>query len=178
MPCRAGASSTLPKPILRGLEVVGLLHDAPAIFHCKPPLNRHWELTRIAATTSSSIIVNSVGVLSASVTCSSRARDLLATLKPLYVADHQCPKYPSKVAGVRTSSTLGRSASAIAAACADERSCGSVRGCALKARGIQSFEIMTAAKLSSQPRTESFGSRFHDRVRSGPRYDGVFEVLT
>ena len=27
--------------------------------------------------------------------------------------------------------------------------------CALKARGIQSFEIMTAAKLSSQPRTES-----------------------
>src|SRR5215469_3885294 len=32
------------------------------------------------------------------------------------------------------------------------RICGS---CALKARGIQSFEIMTAAKLSSQPRTES-----------------------
>jgi hypothetical protein len=33
---------------------------------------------------------------------------------------------------------------------------GGVReGCALKAYGIQSFEIMTAAKLSSQPRTES-----------------------
>src|SRR5215469_14826720 len=39
--------------------------------------------------------------------------------------------------------------------CANERPSGSVRGCALKARGIQSFEITTAAKLSSQPRTES-----------------------
>jgi hypothetical protein len=33
--------------------------------------------------------------------------------------------------------------------------CGSVRGCALKAYEIQSFEIVTAAKLSWQPRTES-----------------------
>ena len=39
--------------------------------------------------------------------------------------------------------------------CASGRSSGSVRGCALKARGIQSFETMIAAKLSSQPRTES-----------------------
>ena len=50
---------------------------------------------------------------------------------------------------------LGGYSSAIRAACAKERQCGPVRGCALKARGIQSFEIMTAAKLSSQPRTES-----------------------
>ena len=42
----------------------------------------------------------------------------------------------------------------------DERSAGkphaTIRGsCALKARGIQSFEIMTAVKRSRQPRTES-----------------------
>ena len=33
-----------------------------------------------------------------------------------------------RVAGVRTSSTLGRYSSAIRAACANERSCGSARG--------------------------------------------------
>ena len=32
---------------------------------------------------------------------------------------------------------------------------GICEGCALKAYGIQLFEITTAAKLSSQPRTES-----------------------
>src|SRR5712692_5012257 len=35
------------------------------------------------------------------------------------------------------------------------RSSGSVEGCALKAHGMQSSEMATAAKLSSQPRTES-----------------------
>jgi len=36
-----------------------------------------------------------------------------------------------------------------------ERSCGSARGCALKAHGVQFPEMETAAKPSSQPRTES-----------------------
>ena len=38
---------------------------------------------------------------------------------------------------------------------ANERPSGSVRGCALKARGIQSPEMEAAAKPSSQPRTKS-----------------------
>ena len=51
--------------------------------------------------------------------------------------------------------SLCRQSSKIRTVCANERPYGSVRGCALKARRIQSFETMTAAKLSSQPRTES-----------------------
>jgi hypothetical protein len=35
------------------------------------------------------------------------------------------------------------------------RSSGSVEGCALKAHGIQSPEMVTPVKLSSQPGTES-----------------------
>ena len=58
-------------------------------------------------------------------------------------------------ASVRTSGMLGRYSSAIRAACANKRSCGSVRGCALKAHGVQLSEMMTAAKPSQQPRTES-----------------------
>src|SRR5215471_20658264 len=58
-------------------------------------------------------------------------------------------------ASVRTSAMLGRYSSAIRAACANERSCGSVRGCALKAHGVQLPGMAIAAKPSSQPRTES-----------------------
>jgi hypothetical protein len=42
---------------------------------------------------------------------------------------------------------------------------GSVRGCALKAHGIQSPEMATPAKLSSQPGTEScvvIGNEHHE----------------
>jgi hypothetical protein len=42
---------------------------------------------------------------------------------------------------------------------------GSVRGCALKAHGIPSPEMATAAKPSSQPRTEScvvIGNEHHE----------------
>ena len=42
---------------------------------------------------------------------------------------------------------------------------GSVRGCALKARGILSPEMVTAAMPSSQPRTEScvvIGNEHHE----------------
>jgi hypothetical protein len=43
--------------------------------------------------------------------------------------------------------------SAVRAVC--ERLYGSVRGCALKAHGVQLSEMITAAKPSQQPRTES-----------------------
>ena len=49
----------------------------------------------------------------------------------------------------------GRYSSEIRTGCANERSSGSVRGCALKAHGVQFPEMETAAKPSSQPRTET-----------------------
>jgi hypothetical protein len=57
--------------------------------------------------------------------------------------------------GVRTSGSLGRYSSEIRTGCAKERPSGSVRGCALKAHGVQFPEMETAAKPSSQPRTKS-----------------------
>ena len=56
---------------------------------------------------------------------------------------------------MRTNCKFGRYSSEIRTGCANERPSGSVRGCALKAHGIQLPEMATAAKLSSQPRTES-----------------------
>ncbi len=50
---------------------------------------------------------------------------------------------------------LSRDSSEIRTGCANERPSGSVRGCALKAHGGQFPEMETAAKPSSQPRTES-----------------------
>src|ERR1700758_1687260 len=51
--------------------------------------------------------------------------------------------------------SLCRQSSAIRTGCANERPSGSARGCALKAHGVQFPEMETAAKPSSQPRTES-----------------------
>ena len=49
----------------------------------------------------------------------------------------------------------GRYSSEIRTGYANQRPYGSVRGCALKAHGGQFPEMETAAKPSSQPRTES-----------------------
>jgi hypothetical protein len=58
-------------------------------------------------------------------------------------------------ASVRPTAMAGRYSSEIRTGCANQRPSGSVRGCALKAHGVQFPEMETAAKPSSQPRTES-----------------------
>jgi hypothetical protein len=57
---------------------------------------------------------------------------------------------------VRPTAMAVRYSSEIRTGCAsNQRPSGSVRGCALKAHGVQYPEMETAAKPSSQPRTES-----------------------
>jgi hypothetical protein len=53
-----------------------------------------------------------------------------------------------RVAGVRTSSTLGRYSSAIRAACANERSCGSARGAISNGRPYRDLKMPGVGILS------------------------------
>src|ERR1035441_1613562 len=60
-----------------------------------------------------------------------------------------------RVAGVRTSSTLGRYSSAIRAACANERSCGSARGAISNGRPYRDLIFRLLTDGPDATRTES-----------------------
>src|ERR1035441_3700798 len=61
-----------------------------------------------------------------------------------------------RVAGVRTSSTLGRYSSAIRAACANERSCGSARGAISNGRPYRDLIVPPPGLYVKRPGFDSY----------------------